>query len=70
MSIRDNIAYGSDRSSLTLDDIVEAATIANIHSFIQTLPEVSIPYSGRQLHAEMVLKNLYRGPSYLPSVKR
>ena len=41
MSIRDNIAYGSREGDVQEADIVEAARQANIHSFVETLPEVS-----------------------------
>ena len=40
MSIRDNIAFGDNQDSITTEDIVDAAISANIHSFIQTLPQV------------------------------
>jgi ABC-type multidrug transport system fused ATPase/permease subunit len=39
LSIAENIAYGLE--NVTFDEIVEAAKLANIHSFIHTLPEVS-----------------------------
>jgi ATP-binding cassette subfamily B (MDR/TAP) protein 1 len=42
MSIRENIAYGDNsRQDIPLDEIIEAAKIANIHDFIQCLPDVS-----------------------------
>lgn len=40
-SIRENIAYGDNSRSVTMDEIIEAARQANIHKFIQTLPQVS-----------------------------
>lgn len=40
MSIRDNIAFGDDQESIASEDIIDAAISANIHSFIQTLPQV------------------------------
>jgi ATP-binding cassette subfamily B protein len=36
-SIRDNIAYG--KNDATLEEVIEAAKIANLHDFIETLPE-------------------------------
>ena len=42
MSIRDNIAYGDNsRCNISLDEIIRAAQNANIHDFIQTLPDVN-----------------------------
>lgn len=37
-SVRDNIAFGND--SAELDDIIEAAKVADLHDFIQTLPKL------------------------------
>ena len=42
MSIRDNIAYGdNNRKDMSLEEIIQAAKSANIHDFIQILPQVS-----------------------------
>jgi ABC-type multidrug transport system fused ATPase/permease subunit len=42
MSIRENIAYGdSSRDDIPMEEIIEAAKNANIHDFIQELPDVS-----------------------------
>jgi len=42
MSIRENIAYGdSSRDDIPMEEIIEAAKNANIHDFIQQLPDVS-----------------------------
>lgn len=42
MSIRENIAYGdNNRDDISMDEIIAAASNANIHSFIQTLPNVN-----------------------------
>jgi len=42
MSIRANIAYGDNsRSDIPMEEIIEAAKNANIHDFIQHLPDVS-----------------------------
>jgi ABC-type multidrug transport system fused ATPase/permease subunit len=38
-SIRENIAYGDTSRHVTMDEICEAAKNANIHQFIETLPE-------------------------------
>jgi len=41
MSIRENIAYGDNsRDDIAIEEIIEAAKSANIHDFIQTLPNV------------------------------
>jgi ABC-type multidrug transport system fused ATPase/permease subunit len=39
-SIAENIAYGDNSREVTMDEIVAAARKANIHNFIQELPEV------------------------------
>jgi len=42
MSIRENIAYGdNNRSDIPMEEIIEAAKNANIHDFIQQLPDVN-----------------------------
>ena len=38
-SIRENIAYGDTSRKVSLEEIKEAATSANIHRFIENLPE-------------------------------
>lgn len=40
-SISDNIRYGANHREVTDEEIVKAAKAANIHSFIETLPQVS-----------------------------
>lgn len=40
-SIADNIAYGDNSRKVTMNEIIDAAKLANIHDFISTLPEVS-----------------------------
>lgn len=40
-SIRENIAYGDNFRQVTMEEIIEAARQANIHSFIENLPKVS-----------------------------
>lgn len=39
-SIAENIAYGDNSRMVHLDEIETAAKMANIHSFINTLPKV------------------------------
>ena len=39
-SIRDNIAYGDNSREVGMDDIIQAARNANIHQFIDSLPDV------------------------------
>ena len=41
MSIGDNIRYGAHFREVSDEEIIEAAKSANIHDFIQSLPEVS-----------------------------
>ena len=40
MSIADNIRYGALFRTVTNDEVIEAAKVANIHDFIITLPQV------------------------------
>ena len=40
-SIGENIAYGDNSRDVPMDEIIKAAREANIHSFIETLPDVS-----------------------------
>ena len=40
-SIGENIAYGDNSRDVPMDEIIKAARDANIHSFIETLPDVS-----------------------------
>ena len=43
MSIRENIAYGDNsRSEVPMEEIINAAKTANIHDFIEQLPDVSL----------------------------
>ena len=42
-SVADNIRYGANFREVSDDEIVEAAKAANIHSFIDSLPQVSLP---------------------------
>jgi len=52
MSIRENILWGSSSESVTDDEIVQAAKMANIHEFILSLPngyETNVGKGGSQL---------------------
>ena len=40
-SIADNIRYGANFEEVSEEQIIQAAQDANIHSFIQSLPQVS-----------------------------
>jgi ATP-binding cassette subfamily B (MDR/TAP) protein 1 len=40
-TIAENIAYGANNRTVSMDEIVEAAKSANIHNFISSLPLVS-----------------------------
>ena len=41
LSIAENIAYGDNSRQVSMDEIMEAAKLANIHDFITKLPKVS-----------------------------
>ncbi len=41
-SIRDNIAYGDNSREVPMSEVIEAARNANIHNFIDSLPNVSV----------------------------
>ena len=45
MSIGDNIRYGALFREISDEEIIEAAKSANIHEFIQSLPEVTNTYN-------------------------
>ena len=45
MSIRDNIGYGVNFRNVSDEEIIHVAKAANIHEFIQSLPEVSNLYT-------------------------
>ena len=38
-SIADNIKYGDNRRDLSMQDVIEAAKMANIHTFVTKLPQ-------------------------------
>ena len=41
LTIRENIAYGDNSRDIQMDEIIAAARLANIHSFIESLPLVN-----------------------------
>ena len=41
-SIADNIAYGDNSREVPMDEIIAAARKANIHQFIESLPQVCL----------------------------
>lgn len=41
-SIRENIAYGDNFRQVSMEEIIDAARKANIHTFIQSLPQVDV----------------------------
>ena len=44
-SIRENIEYGDNSRQITMDEVIEAARKANIHTFVDSLPLVTLHYS-------------------------
>lgn len=40
-SLRDNIAFGAAAASASMQDVIQAAQQANVHSFVVGLPMVS-----------------------------
>jgi ABC-type multidrug transport system fused ATPase/permease subunit len=43
-SIAENIAYGDNSRQVPMEEIVAAARMANIHNFIETMPQVGCTY--------------------------
>ena len=43
-TIAENIMYGDNERIVPMDEVIEAAKQANIHSFIASLPQVNIIY--------------------------
>ena len=44
-SIRENIEYGDNSRQVTMDEVIAAARMANIHNFVDSLPLVGLLYS-------------------------
>jgi len=44
-SIRENIEYGDNSRQVTMDEVIEAARKANIHTFVDSLPLVTLLFS-------------------------
>ena len=40
LTIAENIAYGDNTRDVSMNEIIQAARNANIHNFVETLPEV------------------------------
>ncbi|ELU10009.1 hypothetical protein CAPTEDRAFT_193301 [Capitella teleta] len=72
-TIRENIAYGDNSRTVSMDDIVAAARDANIHNFIQSLPEgydtnvgdKGTQLSGGQKQRVAIARALVRNPKIL-----
>ncbi|KAJ2949205.1 hypothetical protein O0L34_g6150 [Tuta absoluta] len=72
-SVRDNISYGDNSRTCTDEEIIEAATQANIHSFVQSLPEgynsnvgtKGVQLSGGQKQRIAIARALVRKPKIL-----
>ena len=67
-SIKDNIAYGDNSRTVSMDEIINAARSANIHNFISSLTDVSaddIRIKNYLLHLQKP-KSLFSHISNLP----
>ncbi|CAH8583452.1 unnamed protein product [Schistosoma rodhaini] len=47
ISLRDNIAYGDNSRIVSMDEVIEAAKLANIHDFILSLPNAYETLAGQ-----------------------
>ncbi|TWW79227.1 Multidrug resistance protein 1 [Takifugu flavidus] len=56
-SLAENIAYGDNSRSVSMDEIVAAAKAANIHSFIEGLPQLSGGQKQRVAIARAIICN-------------
>merc|ERR1719328_170049 len=72
-TIAENIKYGDNEREVSMDEVVEAAKMANIHSFIAALPqgydtrvgEKGTQLSGGQKQRVAIARALIRNPSIL-----
>merc|ERR1712029_640543 len=72
-TIAENIMYGDNERSVSMDEVVEAAKMANIHSFIASLPqgydtrvgEKGTQLSGGQKQRVAIARALVRNPTVL-----
>lgn len=72
-SIGENIAYGDNSRTVSMDEIIQAAKSANIHNFIQSLPlgyETNVGSKGTQLSGGQkqrvaIARALIRNPKIL-----
>ncbi|CAG2061156.1 unnamed protein product, partial [Timema podura] len=72
-TIADNIAYGDNKRTVPMEDIIEAAKKANIHSFISSLPlgyntrlgSKGTQLSGGQKQRVAIARALVRNPRIL-----
>lgn len=72
-SIKDNIAYGDNSRHVTMDEVVDAAKMANVHSFVSSLPlgydtvleAGSAALSGGQKQRVAIARALLRNPRVL-----
>lgn len=61
-SIAENIAYGDNTRNVSMDEIIDAAKIANVHNFVIQLPEVMCHSIIERLEAiVMILKSISKG---------
>ncbi|CAH8853029.1 unnamed protein product [Trichobilharzia szidati] len=73
LSLRENIAYGDNTRNVTMDEIIEAAKLANIHDFILSLPNAydtlagqdGSQLSGGQKQRIAIARALIRKPTLL-----